>query len=78
MYGLGISRKNTYMCAQVQKGNEGLRRVGMGSDGCRGMHMHAANTKQDKKSDWWVSSTYLEQSYMGGRRNGHKDDVIVT
>ena len=38
----------------------------MGSDGCRGMHMHAANAKQGKKSDCWASRTYLEQAYMGG------------
>jgi len=67
MYGREISPKKTHMCAQTQRGNEGLGRVGMGSDGCRGMHMHAANAKQGKKSDWWASTTYLERAYMGGK-----------
>ena len=30
--------QKTYMCAQTQRGNEGLGRVGMGSDGYRGMN----------------------------------------
>ena len=30
--------KKTHMCAQAQRGKEGLRRVGMGSEGCRGVH----------------------------------------
>ena len=43
------SPKKTHMCVQTERDKEGLRRVGMGSDGCRGMHWHPANAKQDKQ-----------------------------
>ena len=49
--------KHTCMCAQTKRGNEGLGRARMGLDGCRGMHRHAANAKQGKKSDSWSSMT---------------------
>ena len=38
-----------HTCAVRHKeGNEGLRSVGMSSDGCRGMHEHVANAKRGK------------------------------
>ena len=51
MYGREISRKIHTCAVRHTGGNEGLRRVGMSSDGCRGMHWHVANAKQGKKSD---------------------------
>ena len=51
MHGREISRKMHTCDVRHKEGNEGLRSVGMSSDGCRGMHEHAANAKQDKKSN---------------------------
>ena len=57
-------------------GNEGLSRVGMSLDGCRGVHWHAASAKQGKKSDWWVNMTYLGKHVCVG--NDRKDNVVTT
>ena len=48
-----------------KKGYKGLRRVRMGSDGCRGMYMHAANAKQGKRSDWWRAGHNCGQACEG-------------
>ena len=51
MYGREIIWKICTCTVNHKEGNEGLRSVGMSSGGCRGMHGHATNAKQDKKSN---------------------------
>ena len=49
MYDREIYRKYIHARSDIKGGNEVLMRVGMGSDGWRGMDGHAANTKQGGK-----------------------------
>ena len=67
MYGREITRKIHTCEVSHKEGNEALGSVGMRSGGCRGMHEHAANAKQNKKSDLWVSSTYFVQACVWGK-----------
>ena len=38
-------KKNTYACKDKKRGKKGLRRVRMGSNGRRWMHIHTTNEK---------------------------------
>ena len=46
----------------------------MGSDGCRGMHMHAANAKQGKRVIYGRAVYICDKHVFVG--NDHKDGVV--
>ena len=70
MCGREISQKRHICVCRHKMGKEGLRRVGIGSNGCRGMHIHAANAKNtNRDTDMCVGHNFDK---VWGKQNHSK------
>ena len=73
MYGREISPKKTQMCVRSQRGKEGLRRAGMGSDGCRGVL--APNKRKTRQTETQIGPQGIILARVWGGKLFDKDDT---